>query len=221
MRHLALCVLFVLVSLAAHADSITTFQITNAEILFEPQASIGGFTFSGPGITISGLVNFECPSGWCNDPLVAPGTPIDFGSFVPLFFDTFTIQIGGNTYHNPQAILNAWTMNPFPALFVPSNEATDILLNGNGLIPGSVNTANGTLQFEIKVPAGDFLVDWVPSIESPSYFKMGPGRFFASKLPSPVPEPGSVVLLATGLAGILGRRFSAAFTRGKKAAVNR
>ena len=44
-------------------------------------------------------------------------------------------------------------MNPFTPLFVPSGGDT-ALLNGNGLIPGRINTANGTLQFEIKVPAG-------------------------------------------------------------------
>jgi hypothetical protein len=152
MRHLrfALCARFVLVSLAAHADSISVFQITFARIEFMAETDGVSFDFNGPGISVSGIASFECPSGWCINHFVAQGTPIDFGSFVP---HELTIQIGGNTYSDPQAVLNTWTMNPFTALFVPDGGGRAIL-NGNGLIPGSINTANGTLQFEIKVPAG-------------------------------------------------------------------
>ena len=75
------------------------------------------------------------------------------------------------------------------------------ILNGNGLIPGSINTANGTLQFEIKVPVGDLELSWVQSIENPSYYTFFPSIFI--KFPSPVPEPGTLGLMGTGLMGIL------------------
>ena len=138
-------------------------------------------------------------SGWCLDHFVAGGTPIDFGSSVGHVSGS-VIHIGGKTYSGAQAVLNAWTMNPFNALFVPESGGNAIL-NGNGLIPGSINAANGTLQFEIKVPVGDLGFSWVQSIENPSYYTLFPSNFFATA--SPVPEPGSVLLLVTGLAGIL------------------
>jgi hypothetical protein len=202
MRHLrfVLCALFVLVSLAAHADSIPIFQITRAEMVFVAHTDGVDLVFTGPGIAIEGIAEFACPSGWCENEFVAEGTPMDFGSFVPTQFLQFTIEIGGKTYSDTQAVLNAWTMNLFTSQFVPF-VGGNAILNGNGLIPGSINTANGTLQFEIKVPGGDFQFNWVQSSENPSYFRSFGGRFDATA--SPVPEPGSVVLLVTGLAGIL------------------
>src|SRR5215472_10550582 len=155
MRHLrfALCALFILVSLAAHADSISVFQITFARLEFmgtgAQELGAVGFDFIGSGINISGVASFDCPSGWCINHFVAEGTPIDFGSFVPL---QLTIQIKGKTYSDPQAVLNSWTMNTLNPIFVPPSGDTPAVLNGNGLLPGSINTANGTLQFEIKVP---------------------------------------------------------------------
>jgi hypothetical protein len=92
-------------------------------------------------------------------------------------------------------------VNPSTALSVPDTEAAAIL-NGNGLIPGSINTKNGTLQFEIKVPAGTLELGWIQSDENPSNYTPDGGLF--SALGSPVPEPSSVVFLVTGLAGVLG-----------------
>jgi len=153
---------------------------------------------------VFGVGGFDCPSGWCAQHFVAEGTPIDFGSFVVFVDADSVIHIGGKTYNGTQAVLNTWTMNPFTALFVPDGGGNAIL-NRNGLIPGSINTANGTLQFEIKVPVGDLALDWIPSIENPSYYTLAPSLFikFDNFPPTPVPEPGSVLLLVTGLAGIL------------------
>lgn len=196
MRHLrfALCAVFLLASVAASADSIPVFQITFAEIDLFPETGAMGFTFIGPGIGIDGVGAFECPSGWCVNHFTAGGTPIDFGSFVP---NQITVQIGGKTYS--EAVLNAWTMNPFKALFVPDSGSA-ATLNGNGLIQGSINT--GTFQFEIKVPVGALELGWVQSGENPSDYTLFPSLFVATA-PSTVPEPSSVALLVTGLAGIL------------------
>jgi hypothetical protein len=199
MKHLRfalLGVLFLLVSLAAQADSIPVYQITNGFVYLEPEFGFMSFNFAGPGITVVGVGSFDCPSG-CFDHFLPEGTPIDFGNFLPI---VETMQIGGKTYSEPQAVLNTWTMNFFTALSVPDQDGKAIL-NGNGLIPGSVDTANGTLQFEIKVPVGQLGLSWVPSIEYPSYYTPTPGGFFAHT--SLVPEPGSIVMLVTGLAGIL------------------
>ena len=153
MRHLrlALCAVFLLVSTAARADSIPVYQITFAQIFFFAPFNVGSvsFTFNGPGISIDGLANFDCPSGWCSTPdnFVAAGTPINFGSFVPCPDPSpcTNITIGGKTYSSVQ-VLNPWTMNPGGDLLVPDSGGNAIL-NGNGLIPGSVITANGTFQF--------------------------------------------------------------------------
>ncbi len=205
MKHLrfALGALFLLVSLAAQADSIPVFQITDAFIYLEPEFEFMSFNFAGPGITVVGVGSFDCPSG-CLEHFLPEGTPIDFGNFLPT---VETMQLGGKTYGYAQAVLNTWTMNFFTALSVPDQDGKAIL-NGNGLIPGSVDTANGTLQFEIKVPVGQLGLSWVQNYEYPSYYTPFPG-IFSAKL-SPVPEPGSVVMLVTGLAGILS---SAGFSR--------
>lgn len=199
MRHLrfALCGLFLLASLAAHGDSIPVFQITSAQMFFFGPGDVA-FAFNGPGISVSGQGGFDCPSGWCSGFEVPEGTPIDFTSFV-LFAGFTTIQIGGTTYSGAQAVLNSFTMNPLAPLFVPDGGGA--MLNSNGLIGGSVN---GTFQFEIKVPAGSLELDFLPSVDDPGYYISTGGDFFAQKSPSPVPEPGSVFLLVTGLAGILG-----------------
>jgi hypothetical protein len=163
MRHLrfVVCALFVLVSLAAHADSIPVFQITSADIFFFGPGDMA-YNFNGPGINVGGQGGFDCPSGWCSGFEIAAGTPIDFGSFMP-FEGLTTIQIGGTTYSGAQAVLNTFTMTPFNALFVPDGGGA--ILNSNGLIGGSINTGNGTFQFDIRVPAGDLGLDFLPSVD--------------------------------------------------------
>jgi len=197
----ALCALSLLVSLAAHADSISVFQITSARLLIPGEDSDGfmAFDFTGPRISISGQGSFDCPSGWCIDHFVAEGTPIDFGNFVPAPCCT-EITIRGKTYRGAQAALNTWTMNPDGALFVPDSDGQAVL-NGNGLMSGSINTGNGTFLFEIKVPKGNLELSWVQSVENPSNYTLFASGFFARS--SPVPEPDGVVLVGTGLVGIL------------------
>jgi hypothetical protein len=205
MRHhrFALGALFLLVSLAAQADSIPVFQITFADMYLDPEFGFMSFNFTGPGITVFGVGSFDCPSG-CLEHFFPWGTPISFGNFLPT---VETLQIGGNTYRDPQAVLNAWTLNPFTALSVP-DDGGEAILNGNGLIPGSIDTANGTFQFAIKVPVGQLELGWAQNSQYPGYYTPTPGLFVGHT--SPVPEPGSVVMLVTGITAILS---TAGFTR--------
>jgi hypothetical protein len=188
------------VSAAANANSIPIFNITSVDIGFYPgDNDIGGmfFSFSGPGISITGDGFFNC-SGWCNSLSYFPaGYPIDFTS---LTTTDYFAQIRGKTYSGFNAFSSPWTLT-FGNFTVPGGEVPAVL--NNGLILGHVGSGNSLSAFYLKVPPGTLLVQFFQSDVDPSlYTFLGGGEFVASR--TVVPEPATMALTATGLAAIVG-----------------
>ena len=185
---------FLLLAGVAHADSIPTFKITDAFLQIEPGGEnhgFVGFNFAGPGINIFGEGFYEC-NVWCNFfTFVTDGFPIDIQNMTA---ESLTVQIGGQTYNENEAVLGPWNVNPSTDFFVPGGSVTALL--NNGLILGSVGTGNNVLQFYLNVPPGQLSLFFPQSDIDPSLFTfVGGGSFIAT---TTVPEPGTLALLATG-----------------------
>jgi hypothetical protein len=181
---LAIAILLAAFAQLTYADSITTFHITQATMVMFPNDGSGdniGFTFTGPGITISGTAGMGC-TDWCSG---QPIPPNDFGSPSEIFISGFptTILDGAN-------------------VFLDCGDFFDGSggLNGSGmcLLEGTpvivTLPTNGNWQFNF--------VDTTDAFGNPA-IAFTNGSFFASA-PLPTPEPGTLGLMLTGLSAIGG-----------------
>ena len=185
--------LFLLVSGIANADSIPVFNVS-ASFDIEPgedNQGFVGFIFEGQGIEIIGAGSYSC-GGWCNFFTYVPaGFPIDIENITAV---TLTVQIGGQTYNENEAVLVPWTINPSGNFEVPGGVVTAVL--NNGLILGSVGTGNNIFQFYLKIPPGQLALFFPQSDIDPSVYTFVGAGFFSAA--SAVPEPDTLALMAAG-----------------------
>jgi len=184
-----------------NADTIPIFNITSVVIGFNPDGGdIGGmfFSFSGPGISITGDGFFGC-SVWCNSlSFESTGFPIDITNLTTV--DYFG-QIRGKTFSALGAFSSPWSLT-FGDFSVPGGQVPAVL--NNGLILGTVSNGNRAFKFFLKLPPGTLQLQFFSDPEFPDQWTfLGSGQFSASRRTT-VPEPGTMALTATGLAAIVG-----------------
>jgi len=183
-------ILFVVSATCAYADSVSTFNITQATMFMGPNDGSGdnvGFSFTGPGVNITGIGGMAC-FDWCSGPISDPNIAQPSQIFLT-FFGTATI--GGITY-DPDT-LDLSIFDAFGGL--------------NASTAGSVGReGDGFIQFRMTAPTnGGWSLNFAPTVDQDGNpaFIFTDGEFSASA-PLLTPEPGTVGLMLTGLAGIIG-----------------
>lgn len=149
------------------------------------------FTFTGPGTRFQAFGLMLCYP-WCYQGIgFQPDTSAPLGEvFVDSFFGP--VIIGGKSYNATAAI----------GFFAPEG-----YLNPSGIVV--VYEAGTFKEIELSLPPlggqWTFQFDYIPPHDdSPGGYVFRHGEFYATSPPTPVPEPGTLGLMATGLAGITG-----------------
>jgi hypothetical protein len=150
------------------------------------------FTFTGPGTTIQASGVLLCYP-WCyNDQGLQPDTSTSIGDIYVTLGNYGPLMLGGKTYN---------VVNYDPAgFFGPGgvlNPSVVLLVDQGGV----------EKEIELALPenggAWNFYFDYYsPREDSPGGYLFNHGDFYAASSPTPVPEPGTLGLMATGLAGI-------------------
>ena len=185
----ALVLAFVVLAPRAYADSILNINITYVTAHMGPNNGSGdniSFTLIGPGTKITGIGGMAC-FAWCSDPIPDLNSVGASQVFVSFFTGA---TVGGITY-NPDTDISiscclfdfSGSLNPSASGFVGEGETFKLV---NFTLPGG-----GGWSFNF--------------IGSPGNFQFVSGTFTAGTPPPVVtPEPGTLGLMATGLAGLAG-----------------
>jgi len=182
---LAIAILLLAFAQCSYADSILTLHITEATMSMGPNDGSGdniGFTFTGPGIKIFGTAGMGC-FDWCTGQPVPPDT-IAFTS--EIFLSGFPDVL----FHGVSAFLDP---------------ETSFFDNSGGLNPTVTGHLNGVPVVLTLPTNGSWGLNFVSTTDqngNPAISFVS-GSFSASA-PAPVPEPGTIGLMLTGLAGIGG-----------------
>lgn len=203
--HWAMALPFALVCFSG-ADSIPTFNIFQVTYGFitNQGGDNAGYSLVGAGINLSGGGSANClPSEFCNGGVpLSPGTSVVPDISIDFESSQGTLKIGGQTFGGGEVLLFGSSITA-PNFILPLGGSipsvfTITLPASFGLIHGTAG--NGTL-FNVNVPPGELVLtfDYFPATNGnpASYF------FVNGKYLVPTPEPGTLALMATGLAGIL------------------
>jgi hypothetical protein len=198
-------VTFLVIALAqcAHADTVDLSTIT-VDILPDQGGDNVLFSLVGLGTNITGVGGINCLQHWCSFfNTVSPGSVV-FTNIGQIFLDNFNNQtVGGKTY--PQGELGF--TSPFSIaisgpIILPGNLQSSftacVPASVGGPIAGFAGSGASFTQITLNTPTGGSLcTSWQSDGQGYQFVR---GRFFVST----VPEPNSLALMASGLAGVLG-----------------
>jgi hypothetical protein len=212
----AVMMLFVVFAPCAYADSIPTFNITQAII---PFISFGGdnevFYFTGIGINFVGGGTATCD--WCSYSL-SPGSFLNPSVRVVSFDNTDgTAKIGGQTYSLNNGFLYNSSITALGVFRFPTNGRSSFTVSVPAVLNGPLHGFAPLLpsgNYNLQIPPYGTLVltfTFSPAQNGfPASYQFSRGQFSVI----PTPEPGTLGLMAMGLAGILGvKRWKALFRR--------
>lgn len=193
----------------AHADSITMF-VAQANIHFVANCCGGDnqhATFIGPGVNLTASGDVSC--SWCGPATVflVPGsslTPnVDNRSLDFVFVTGVLVFDGQPQVVNPNdSGLFATGITALGSFRFPTN-GRNFTVTVPAMLDGPLGGGTGegpTLHsFDLQIPTGKLVLnfDFVRDGTTP-YYQFSHGVF------TTVPEPGTLGLMASGLAGILG-----------------
>jgi hypothetical protein len=199
-----------------YANSVSTFNITQVTIAFG--ANIAGdnafFSLTGPGTSITGVGTALC--GWCFiDTPFSPGSSLT--PSIKMFFDTLdSITLGGQSYNPGSSSLNTSLIAECCSFRFPTNgrRTFTVRLPAGvfGPFRGEAGNRSSSFPFKLQTPNnGKFVLtfDFSPAQKG---YQFSQGRFIEAV----VPEPGTLGLVAIGLASLIGLK-----RRGKDAVVQR
>ena len=207
-------ILFLVSATCAFSDSISTFKITRATVIVVSGSDNVGFNLSGPGTDIDGFGGIQCQLDWCDGQAFPPGSvsPVGFGFDGQIFLGFFdAAKIGGHAFDANTLALDFLALNTSGGFTFPLNGKIGSTFTGcqPGAMPSSLTGSAGFdpgdfMQFILTMPAGGkFCSTWIfvpASDEFPAGYQFSSGKFVATT----IPEPRSLGLMATGLAGIIG-----------------
>ena len=203
-----IAILFVVSATGAYADSVFTFNITQATVFVGPNDGSGDnvfFALTGPGTNISGNGGIPCWD-WCYSTF-SPGDSPSVG-IGQIFLDSpigGELTIGGKTYDPNTLSLQGVSVTVLGSFTFPANPnvstfAACLPAEMPGSIAGFAGEGESFIQFNLQMPpGGTFCTTWSFDSASATY-QFSQGKFVATT----VPEPGTIGFMGTGLVGIIG-----------------
>jgi len=189
---LAIASLFILCAQLTFADSIKTYVVTQISMQMVPDQGAGEnilFSFSGPQVSFSGEAGMPC-FDWCSDQPIF-GTPVVNPTMIFIAAFDSPVILGGMSF-----------------------DGTEFGFDGQGLfndsggvfrfVTGVAGSGDTFTQFNLILPQnGKWAASFTfvpPDGTNPGYYNFNGATFNAT-----IPEPGTIALTLTGLAGIAGR----------------
>ena len=173
-----------------YADSIPVLDI-NITYATASMGPDGGLSFAlfGPGTTITGYGGMACFS-WCSGPIPDLSSVSAAQVFVGAYLSA---TIAGTVYDADLLGLNC-------CLFSSSGDLSPS-------ISGFVGQDVTFKYLNMTLPSGswNFKFDYFPPMNgNPGFYQLNSGSFVAGTPPATTPEPGTLALMGTGLAGLAG-----------------
>ena len=205
----AIVVLLALSVQRAYADS---FNISRVTISFAANTSSGDnsqFAFAGPGTSIVGGGSACYPSdGWCSGAFLPPGSTVTPNVGLVSFDSLSTLRIGGHSYDTVPSALFGSPITAGASFTLPMGKNSPftftVTIPANLTSPVGGRLPDGS-QFNLNIPPGKLVLTFgfFPAVDGfpAGYYAFTGGQFIVA-----TPEPGTIFLLATGLAAIVGRK---------------
>jgi len=213
----AIVLLFVLFLQFGYADSVNTLNPYLFTFRFVQDFGGGdnaSYVFAGGGINLRSVGSAGAIDNWLTQPSFSPGTSlVPAVSIVDFGFSAGGVTIGGQTYHvgaDEVLFFSSITAGgfTFPAGGNASSIFTVTVPATFGLVQGEVRGQNGNgVFFNVNVPPGQLVLtfDYHPAANgNPAIYTFSEGRYKAEGLVTTTPEPGTIVLMAAGLASMAG-----------------
>jgi PEP-CTERM motif len=219
MKRLLSIVVLLLVVFApsTYADSIPTLTITYADVTITPLFidTNARFIFAGPGTTmtnLSGLATVNPPwsDGFVIGGLSAglfPGSSLNPSGFLFIDFVEGSVNVGGQTLTLCFDCLGRSSITALGSFQFPTNGESTFTVTVPAMLEPTSGIAQGPFfdrTFQLKLPRGSLTLnfDLFPAQDPyPAYYQFSHGEFFGTTV---VPEPGTLGLMVTGLAGVIG-----------------
>jgi PEP-CTERM motif len=186
---LAALSLLLVCSRLTFADRIKTYVITQVSMSMSPNNGSGdniSFSLTGPGVSITGIAGMLC-IGWCDDQPIY-GTPVVAPTQIFLSSLDNVVILGGVSYYGGSVFFDGYG---------PFNDSGGIARLASGV------AGDNNLPFQLIQPQNgkwNATFDYIPpSGDTPGYYAFREATFSAT-----APEPGTIVLMITGLAGVAG-----------------
>jgi hypothetical protein len=201
--------LFVVFAPCAYADGVPIFGVTQANISFVTNA--GGdnasFSFTGPLINLGGGGTAQCD--WCSfgNFSLTPGSSLNPSIGLINTSTNGTATIGGQTFDLSQGFLFSSSITALSSFTFPTDGRSSFTVSvpagfSEPFIQGSaLSLPNYYLQI-LGYGVGTMSLNFtfVPQNGAPSFYEFSRGQFSLVS----TPEPGTLGMMATGLAGIVG-----------------
>jgi PEP-CTERM motif len=205
-------ILFGVSATCAYADSVSTFNITQATVFVGAGSDNVSFSLTGPGISILGFGGIQCQLDWCDGQVFPPGSsaPGGFGFDGQIFLGETDVKLGGHDLGDTLDLTPFLALNTSGGFTFPMNPTAGSSFTGcqpaamPSSFTGSAGSGDDFTNFILQMPTGGKFCstwDFVPASEEfPAGYQFSQGKFLAAT----VPEPSTLGLMATGLAGIIG-----------------